>query len=88
MVEALAPKEAIPPVRTGEKREMVELPDGNKRLPFVAMVVEPVEPKAALPPVRYVAKRFVPVALVKVSPPLKFKSVLVALFENGYAKAS
>ena len=61
--------------------------EGVERAPFVAMDVVPVEPNAAVFPRNVEAKRDVvvaevPVALVKVSPPLKAICVVVALPTN------
>jgi hypothetical protein len=53
------------------------------RKPAEVKVEVPVAPKLACDDARYCVKRFVPVAFVKVSPPLKAMRVVVALPANG-----
>ena len=52
------------------------------RLPLLLIVVDAVAPKDAPLAERTFANNVVPVALVNVSPPLKFKSVVVAFDGN------
>ena len=51
-------------------------------LPALSIVVVAVAPTASWFAVKILAKRLVPVALVKVSPPLKLSRVVVALLGN------
>ena len=57
-------------------------------LPALSIVVVAVAPKRDDAAERLIAYKLVPVALVKVSPPFRLKSVVVAFAMNGYANAA
>ena len=61
---------------------LVAVIDGVVMTPALLIVVVAVPPIASWFAVKMLAKRLVPVALVKVSPPLKFRSVVVAFDGN------
>ena len=74
-----------------EAFENVDLPvtpsvPATDTLPALSIVVVAVAPTASWFAVKMLAKRLVPVALVKASPPFRLKSVVVAFEGKRYAK--
>ena len=87
LVEAVA-EYAMPLVVMLVVEALVAVIDGVVMTPALSIVVVAVAPKRDDAAERLIAYKLVPVALVKVSPPLKLSRVVVALLGNKYPKVA